>query len=129
MDALRRRGSSRFSPTETLRADLARILDEQDEGIPGTDAEIDARMRNALRNDTMFRNQVCARVVIAAGAAGYNTERPHSALDDQTPADYAQTLTTAIARPAARDDSSPRRAIAEPAPISANNQRTQVGAG
>ncbi len=31
--------------------------------------------------------------------ADYNTERPHSALDYQTPADYARTLTTAIARP------------------------------
>ena len=61
------------------------------------------RMRYKLPGETMFRNLAHARVVIAAWAAEYNTERPHSALDYQTPADYARTLTTAIARPAARD--------------------------
>ena len=37
-------------------------------------------MRDELLNKTMFRNLAHARIVIAAGAAGYNTERPHSAL-------------------------------------------------
>lgn len=46
----------------------------------------------------MFRNLAHARVVIAAWAADYNTKRPHVALDYQTPADYARTLTTAIDR-------------------------------
>ena len=59
------------------------------------------RMRDELLNETMFRNLAHARIVIAAWAADYNTERPHSALDYQTPADYARTLTTAVARPAA----------------------------
>ncbi len=49
------------------------------------------RMRDELRNETMFRNLAHARVVIAAWAADYNTERPHSALDYETPADYART--------------------------------------
>lgn len=40
-----------------------------------------------------------ARIVITAWANDYNTERPHSALNDRTPAYYARTLTTAIARP------------------------------
>lgn len=71
------------------------------------------RMRDKLLNDTMFRNLAYARVVIADRAADYNTERPHSAPDHQTPPDYALTLTTAIARPAARDESSTRRAIAQ----------------
>ena len=57
------------------------------------------RMRDELLNETMFRNLAHARIVIASWAADYNTERPHSALDYQTPADYARTLTTAIARP------------------------------
>ena len=48
------------------------------------------RMRDELLNETMFRNLAHARVVIAAWAAGYNTERPHSALDYPTPADYAR---------------------------------------
>lgn len=72
------------------------------------------RMRDELLNETMFRNLAHARVVITAWATDYNTERPHSALDYQTPANYARTLTTAIARPAARDESSARRAFAQP---------------
>jgi putative transposase len=87
------------------------------------------RMRDELLNETMFRNLAHARVVIAAWAVDYNTERPHSALDYQTPAYYARNLTTAIARPATRDESSARRAIAQPAPIGVNNNRAQVAAG
>ena len=66
------------------------------------------RMRDELLNETMFRNLAHARVVIAAWAADYNTERPHSALDYQTPADYARTLTTAIAGPGSREMKAPR---------------------
>ncbi|MBN7787751.1 IS3 family transposase [Ponticoccus gilvus] len=87
------------------------------------------RMRDELLNETMFRNLAHARVVIAAWAADYNTERPHSALDYQTPADYARALNTAIARPAARDDGSARRAIAQPAPIGVNTNWAPVAAG
>lgn len=87
------------------------------------------RMRDELLNETMFRNLAHARIVIAAWAADYNTERPHSALDYQTPADYVRTLTAAIARPAARDESSARRAIAQPAPIGVNTNRAPVAAG
>ena len=87
------------------------------------------RMRDELLNETMFRNLAHARIVIAAWAADYNTERPHSALDYQTPADYARTLTAAIARPAARDESSARRAIAQPAPSGVNTNRAPVAAG
>lgn len=71
-------------------------------------------MRDELLNETMFRNLAHARVVIAASAADYNTERPQSALDYQTPADYARTLITAIARPAARDESSALRPLLTP---------------
>mgnify|MGYP006288471147 CR=1 FL=1 len=87
------------------------------------------RMRDELLNETMFRNLAHARVVITAWADDYNTERPHSALDYQTPVAYARTLTTAIARPAARDESSARRAIAQPAPTGVNTNRAQVVAG
>lgn len=87
------------------------------------------RMRDELLNETMFRNLAHARIVIAAWATDYNTERPHSALDYQTPAAYARTLTTAIARPAARDESSARRAIAQPAPTGVNTNRAPVVAG
>jgi putative transposase len=70
------------------------------------------RMRDEFLNETLFRNLAHARDLIAAWVTDYNTERPHSALGYQTPAGFAQHLTTAIARPAARDESSARRAIA-----------------
>ncbi|OOY02658.1 hypothetical protein BMI87_21850 [Thioclava sp. F28-4] len=69
---------------------------------------INGRMRDEPLNETMFRNLAHARVVIAAWAADYNTERPHSALDYQTPADYARALTTAIARLGSREMIAPR---------------------
>ncbi len=87
------------------------------------------RMRDALLNETMFRDLAHARAVIAAWAAGCNTERPHSALDCLTPADYARTLATATARPAARDESSARRAIAQPAPTGVKSNPAPVAAG
>ncbi len=62
---------------------------------------LNGRLRDGLFNETMFRNLAHARTMIAAWAVDHNTERPHSALDYQTPADDARTLTTAIARPAA----------------------------
>ncbi len=89
----------------------------------------DGRMRDELLNETMFRNLAHARVVIADWAADYNTERPHSALDYQTQADHALALTTAIARPAARDQSSARRVIVQPAPTGVNTNRAPVAVG
>lgn len=86
------------------------------------------RMRDELLNETMFGNLALARVVITAWATDYNTERPHSALGYKTPADYARTLANAIARPAARDESSARRAIAQPEPIGVNTNRAPVAA-
>ena len=87
------------------------------------------RMRDELLNETMFRNLAHTRTVIAAWAADYNTKRPHSALDYRTPAEYARTLNHAIARPAARDESSARRAIAQPALISVSNLQAHIAAG
>ena len=86
-------------------------------------------MRDELLNETMFRNLAHAQIVNASWAADDNTERPHSALDYQIPADDARTLTTAIARPAARDESSACRAIAQPAPIGVSTKRAPVAAG
>jgi len=91
--------------------------------IPGTEP----RLRHL--NETLFRNLAHARDLIAAWVTDYNTARPHSALGYQTPAGFALDLTTAIARPAARDESSARRAIAQPAPIGVNNHRAPVVAG
>lgn len=86
-------------------------------------------MRDELLNETLFFGIDHARAAVARWTHIYNTERPHSALDYRTPADYARTLTAAIARPAARDESSARRAIAQPAPDGVNPKRAQGAAG
>jgi hypothetical protein len=44
-----------------------------------------------------------------------------SSVHYQTPAGFALHLTTSIARPAARNESSARRVIAQPAPIGGND--------
>ncbi|WP_350310466.1 integrase core domain-containing protein [Paracoccus sp. SSJ] len=72
---------------------------------------------------------VHARELTAAWVADYNTARPHSALGYQTPAGFALHLTTAIARPAARDKSFECRAIAQTAPKGVNHHRAPVEAG
>ncbi|MBU9700185.1 IS3 family transposase [Rhodobacteraceae bacterium HSP-20] len=87
------------------------------------------RMRDEFLNETLFRNLAHARDLIAAWVTDYNTERPHSALGYQTPAGFALHLTTAIARPAARDESSARRAIAQPTPKGVNQLPAPVAAG
>lgn len=87
------------------------------------------RMRDEFLNETLFRSLAHARELTAAWVSDYNTARPHSALGYQTPADFALHLTTAIDRPAARDESSASRAIAHPKPTGVNNQRTPVAAG
>ena len=67
--------------------------------------------------------------LIATWVTDYNTERPHSALGYQTPVGFAANLNPAIARPAARDESSARRAMAQPAPNGVNITRTLAAAG
>lgn len=87
------------------------------------------RMRDEFFNETLFRNLAHVRDLIADWVIDYNTARPHSALGYQTPAGFALHLTNAIARPAARDESSARQAIAQPAPNGVNDQRASVMAG
>lgn len=87
------------------------------------------RMRDEFLNETLFRNLAHARDLITAWVTDYNTARPHSALGYQTPAGFALHLTTAISRPAARDEGSARRPIAQPAPTGANDRWAPVAAG
>jgi putative transposase len=87
------------------------------------------RMRDEFLNETLLRNLADARDLIAAWVTDDNTARPHSALGYQTPAGFALYLTTAIARAAARDESSARRAIAQTAPTGINDHRAPVVAG
>ena len=92
-------------------------------------SSFNGRMRDEVLNETLFRNLAHARDLIAAWVTDYNTQRPHSALGYQTPAGYALNLTTAIARPAARDERSAQKAIAQPAPNGVNTNRKQLTAG
>lgn len=46
------------------------------------------RKREDLLNETKLRNLPQARGLVAAWATDDNTERPHSASDDPTPADH-----------------------------------------
>ena len=87
------------------------------------------RMQNEFLNETLFRNLAHARDLLAAWVTDYNTTRPHSALGYQTPAGFALHLTTTIARPAARNESSARRAIAKPASKDVNQLPAPVTAG
>ncbi len=86
------------------------------------------RMRDEFLNETLFRNLAHARDLITAWVTVYNSERPNSALGYQTPAGFTLHLTTTIARPAARDVGSARRAIAQPAQTGVNEPRTPVAA-
>lgn len=86
-------------------------------------------LRDERLNETMFRNLAHTRVVIKAWAAGYNSERPHSTLGYRTPAENARTVSHAIARPAARDESFARCAIAQHAPIGVNTLQAHIAAG
>ncbi|HRK68417.1 MAG TPA: integrase core domain-containing protein, partial [Hyphomonas sp.] len=67
--------------------------------------------------------------LIAAWVTDYNKARPHSALGYQTPAGFALYLNAPIAQPTARDGSSARRAIAQPAPKGANQLTAPVAVG
>ncbi|OXT00848.1 hypothetical protein B7H23_12300 [Notoacmeibacter marinus] len=78
------------------------------------------QMRDELLNETIVLNLTDTRVVIAASAAGDKIAPPHSALDYQPQTDIAWTSTDAIAGPAAREESSVRRAIAQPPPSGAS---------
>ena len=87
------------------------------------------RMRDEFLNETLFRNLAHARDLLAAWVTDSNTIRAHSALGYQTPAGFALHLTTAIAQSAARNESSVRRAIAQPASIDVNQPPALVAAG
>ena len=56
------------------------------------------RMRDELLNETLFFGLDHARAKIAAWAADYNSQRPHSSLGYLTPAAYAANLTATCDR-------------------------------
>jgi putative transposase len=65
-------------------------------GKPTQNAFIESfngRLRDELLNETLFPSLSQARASLAAWRTDYNTERPHSRLGWQTPAEFAQTFT------------------------------------
>ena len=70
------------------------------------------RMRDELLNETLFHDVADARIKIAVWVVDFNTQRPHSALSYQTPAAYAECLTTATDRHAALADGDAQRSVA-----------------
>ena len=64
-------------------------------GKPTQNAFIESfnsRLRGELLNETLFPSLHHARATLAAWRKNYNTERPHSRLGWQTPAEFAQTF-------------------------------------
>ncbi len=64
-------------------------------GKPTQNALIESfngRLRDALLNETLFPSLHHARATLAAWRTDYNTERPHSRLGWQAPAEFAQTF-------------------------------------
>ena len=64
-------------------------------GKPTQNAFIESfngRLRDELLNETLFPSLHHARVTLATWRTDYNTERPHSRLCWQTPAEFAQTF-------------------------------------
>ncbi len=87
------------------------------------------RMRDELLNETLFHGLAHARAVIAEWVDDYNTERPHSALGYETPAAFANELTTATDRHAALHEGFAQRPVAPPAPNGVSTERTLATTG
>ena len=63
------------------------------EGQPGAQRHWSSRLRDEMLNESLFFGRTHARKEIAAWASDYNTERTHSALGCQTPAEASRLLT------------------------------------
>ena len=73
------------------------------------------RMRDKLLNESLFLGLDHARELIATWVSDFNTQRPHSSLGYQTPADFARTI-TATGSGAPLSDGSAPTPVAHPAP-------------
>ena len=86
------------------------------------------RMRDELLNETLFFGLDHARMKIAEWKEDYNTQRPHSALDYQTPGAYAAHLTATCGR--LRNPNQLRRPpVANCEPTIISTHRTLIAAG
>ena len=86
------------------------------------------KMRDELLNEMLFFSLDHARKVIAAWVEDYNTTRPHSALNYQTPATFAAKL-TATGLHAALSDGSAFRPVAQTAQLGIQLPETLIANG
>ena len=86
------------------------------------------RLRDELLNETLFTSLAHARMVLAAWKDDYNTIRPHSALGNLSPADYAKRGAPATQRGGTLRSigGSAPRPVAPPGQIGSNDERTPL---
>ena len=90
-----------------------------------------ARLRDELLNETLFTSLAQARAMLTAWKHDYNNARPHSALGNITPAEYADRSVPGPQRGGTlcyAEGSAPRP-VAPPSPMGSNATRTLPIAG
>lgn len=86
------------------------------------------RMRDELLNETRFHSLDHARCVIDEWTKDYNTERPHSSLGYQTPAEYAARIVATGSAATLCEGSAPVP-VAQTAPMGVNNGKALIAVG
>jgi putative transposase len=103
-------------------------------GKPTQNAFIESfngRLRDELLNETLFVSVAHARTMLEAWLLDYNTVRPHSAIGNLPPAEYAKFSDPAMQRGGSLGvlgDFAPRP-VAPPSLKGSNEERTLLGAG
>jgi putative transposase len=94
-----------------------RVARELDQLIAarGRPLTIVSGLRDELLNETLFRSLPHARDALENWRRDYNTNRPHSRLGWQTPADYAATFTPAAQAASTRRTPLRLHPLAQPA--------------
>ena len=101
-------------------------------GKPTQNAFIESfngRLRDELLNETLFPSLNHARAMLAVWRKDYNTERPHSRLGWQTPAEFAQTFTPQRGQTLRNPQSSAPAPVAQPAKLGKTQTRSLAHAG
>lgn len=101
-------------------------------GKPTQNAFIESfngRLRDELLNETLFPSLHHARATLAAWRTDYNTERPHSRLGWQTPAEFARTFAPQRGLTLRSPQSSAPAPVAQPAQMGKTQTRSLAHAG
>lgn len=101
-------------------------------GKPTRNAFIESfngRLRDELLNETLLPSLHHARAKLAAWRKDYNTERPHSRLGWQTPAEFAQTFAPQRGLTLRNPQSAAPAPVAQPAQMGKTQTRSLVHPG